>query len=123
MYKNKADIERNRLYITFRGKMDALDIIEGGNNVIQEAKMLKPGFCVISDISQLTPTMIDGRQALKNTMRTLFELGIGKVIRVTGNNIIQSIWSETSIMAGYTAIEVTTIEEAEELLEKIEKGL
>ena len=50
MYKNNANIAKNRLYLTLKGKTDAGELQDWSDNLVAEAKKLKSGFGVISDI-------------------------------------------------------------------------
>jgi hypothetical protein len=123
MYKNKADVVKNRLYVTFKGRMDVDEVKTGGANVIQEARKLKPGFGIISDIAEFIPTTEEGRLSMQNTMKTIKELGLGHVVRIVKNlnSVSGSQWQRTSQAVGYSANEVTTLAEAETLLNKLEK--
>ncbi len=121
MYNNRADIAKNRLYVTFKGRMDVDEVKKGGANVIQEAKKLQPGFGCISDIAEFSPTTEEGRLAMQNVMKTLKDMGIGKVIRIVANSVSGYQWQRTSKAIGYAADEVGTLAEAELLLDNMRK--
>jgi len=123
MYTNRADITKNRLYVTFKGRMEANDVKSGGANVLLEARKLKSGFGVISDIAEFTPTTEEGRQVMQDTMKRLKEMGVGHVVRIVKeqSSVSGYQWQRTSQAAGYKADQVLTLAEAETLLNKLEK--
>lgn len=123
MYANRADIGKNRLYVTFKGRMEFDEVNKGGANVLQEAKKLKPGFGIISDISEFIPTTEDGRMEMQRVMKTLKDMGLGHVVRIVkgASSVAGYQWQRTSKAAGYTAAEVGTLADAEILLNKLEQ--
>ncbi len=120
MYNNKSDVGKNRLYVSFKGRMAEDEIKKGAANVIDEARKLKPGFGVISEISEFVPTTEDGRMVMQGCMKSLKEMGMGHVVRVVKGSIAGNQWQRTSKTVGYTADEVSTMHEAEALLNKME---
>ena len=123
MYKNRADVVKNRLYVTFRGRIDIPEIKAGGLNVISEAKKLRSGFGIVSDISEFIPASEEGRLEMQSIMKQLKELGLGHVVRIVRqlNSISGGQWQRTFSGAGYKADEVTSLIEAEALLNMLEK--
>ena len=124
MYSNKSDIAKNRLYVTFKGRLEVKEVDAGGTNVIQEARKLKPGFGCISDISEFIPTSEEGRVSMQNTMKALKDMKMGHVVRIVKNleSVAGSQWQRTSHSVGYDAKQVTNVADAEILLDKLEKG-
>lgn len=122
MYKNRYDLKKNRLYISFQGKIDKDEIISGSNEVLGFAKLLRPGFGVISDISEFIPTSEEGRLVMQDSMKTLLEMGMTHVVRVVPQNkkVSGFQWQRTSMSVGYKALEVSAFEEAEKALDEIE---
>ncbi len=123
MYKNRADVIKNRLYVTFKGKMELDEIKIACANAHQEARRLRAGFGVISDVSEFFPATEDGRLAMQQTMKTLNEMGMGEVVRIVPSNaqVAGNQWQRTSRAVGYVAHQVPTLAEAEKLLDNLEK--
>ncbi len=124
MYSNRADVSKNRLYVTFKGRLEVQEVAAGGANVIQEARKLRKGFGIISDITEFIPTTEEGRLSMQNTMKTLNDMGVGHVVRIVKNleSVSGSQWQRTSSAAGYKADQVTNLAQAEALLDQLEKG-
>jgi acetyl/propionyl-CoA carboxylase alpha subunit len=123
MYKNRADIQKNRLYVLFQGKMDIDEIKAGSINVLDEAKRLKPGFGIISDISGFVPTTEEGRLLIQETMKTLKDMGMKHTVRIVPveASVVGLQWQRSSRAAGYEARQVPTLAEAEDFLDKLEQ--
>ncbi len=78
---------------------------------------LKPGFTVITDISNLIPLPEEVRAAFQEMMKETLAKGMSKVVRVPGDAVVTSNqFQRTSRSAGYTAQDVYTVAEAEKLL-------
>lgn len=114
-----ADIAKNRLYITISGNLSkrALD------NLYTDIRFcvadLKPGFDVITDISECTLAALSGIPTFKKIANHLITSRVGKVIRVIDENkiIFKQILNLAARMQGYRANHVSTLEEAEIELE------
>jgi hypothetical protein len=122
MNKNRADTRKNRLYVNFIERMDVEEVKVSGADVIQEAKKIKPGFGIISDISEFSPTTEEGRLGMQNVMKTLKEMGVSHLARIVKhhNSLSSYQWQRTSKAVGYAADEVPTMAEAEIMLDKLE---
>jgi hypothetical protein len=124
MYSNRADVDKNRLYVLFQGKMDVNEIRAACTNVLDEARRLKPGFGIVSDIGGSAPTNEEGRMIIQETMKALKDLGMKHTVRVipAEASITGMQWQRTSRSAGYVADQAPTPLEAEALLDKLEQG-
>jgi hypothetical protein len=123
MYKNQANLFKNRLYLTLKGKPDVQELQAWSDNLLGEAKKLKNGFGVISDILESQPTTEEGRQIIQTTQRKAKELGMGNVVRITvgANAVTVNQWQRSSRAIGYAALEAGSVAEADKLLDEIEK--
>ena len=123
MYKNHANLAKNRLYITLKGKADVPELQAWSDNLLAEAKKLKAGFGVISDILECQPTTEDGRQIIQTTQKKAKDLGMGHVVRITqgANAITANQWQRSSRAVGYVAGEAGSVEAADKMIDEMEK--
>jgi hypothetical protein len=123
-YNVKADLNKNRLYIHLEGFLSGDDVKKAADSVIQEAKKMKPGFSAINNIKDFKPTTPEGANEILRAQKFLKENGVGHVIRVVGEQAITSMqFKRTQNEAGYIADSVSTLEEADALLDKEEERM
>jgi hypothetical protein len=124
MYKNVALLAKNRLHITLKGKAEVAELQAWSANLLAEAKKLKPGFTVVSDILECEPTTEEGRLIVQTTQQQAKALGMGQVIRITkgANPITANQWQRSSRSVGYTALEAASVPEADKLLDEMAKN-
>ncbi len=122
MYNNHCDTQKNRLYVIFAGKMDVEEIRAACTNVLDEAKQLKPGFGIITDLSEFVPTNEDGRMVIQDTMTSLMEIGVKHVVRVIPVEaaVTGLQWQRSSRTAGYQASQALTLADAEAMMDKLQ---
>ena len=123
MYKNQAQLAKNRLYLVLKGKADLAELQAWSDDLLTEARKLKPGFSVVSDILNVEPTTEEGRLIIQDTQKKAKALGMGNVVRLTkgANPITANQWQRSSRAVGYVALEAATIEEADRLLDQLDK--
>jgi predicted glycoside hydrolase/deacetylase ChbG (UPF0249 family) len=123
MYKNQANIAKNRMVLTLKGKTEVDELNAWSKDLLAQLKKLKPGFGVISDIMDCHPTTEEGRMIIQDTQKKAKEMGMGHVVRITqSSNVVTALqWQRSSRAIGYTAAEAKTIAEAEALLDEMEK--
>jgi hypothetical protein len=124
MYKNHVNVVKNRAYLMLKGKVDVPELQAWSANLIAELKKLKTGFGVVSDILECQPATEEGRQIVQDTQRKAKEMGMGHVVRITkgANAITANQWQRSSRAVGYTAAEAASVDEADKLLDEMEKG-
>jgi len=121
MYQVRAVPEKNRLYITLKGRVELSQVQAGVKEVVSEVKKLKRGFAVITDIAEAQPTSEEARLVMQQTMSTVREFGMGRAVRVVSeaSMVAANQWQRSSrSTAGYTADQVRSIQEAERLLDR-----
>jgi hypothetical protein len=118
--KVKANIGKNRLYFTIAGKASKEELDKLYTDVRFCVADLKPGFDVISDFSECSLGHLSGVPTFRKIMNFLIIKGIGDVVRIvnTKSIIFNQILNLSSRICGYKPIYVSTLEEAEEKLEK-----
>ncbi len=114
---------KNRLVTTVKGSVDIAELRAWSANLLAELKKLKPGFEVISDILDCQPTTEEGRLIIQDTQRKAKEMGMGNVVRITkgGNMITSNQWQRSSRAVGYVALEAASVQEADKLLDALDK--
>jgi hypothetical protein len=123
MYRNRVDTLKNRMYVMFKDKMEVAEIRAACADILQEAKRLKSGFGIISDIGEFFPATEEGRLVLQETMKTLKkEKGMGQVVRVVkaSAQITVNQWQRSSRAAGYQAEQAPSVAEADTLMDQLE---
>ncbi len=86
---------------------------------IQEIDKLKPGFTVINDISRCKPTTPQGAKELLRVQEYAQAAGLGRVIRIVESAVLTEMqYTRTAKKAGFTAETATSIQEAEEILDR-----
>ena len=115
----RADIAKNRLYITLNGFFTDQEVRTAADRVIQEAGRLRPGFGVINDICSFKPATANGAEELKRAQLGLKQRGVGRVIRIVGAAAVASMQlARQSKEAGYSADTAATVKDAEAMLSK-----
>jgi hypothetical protein len=87
MHETKADPDRNRLYVTLKGRMTGKDAKQASARVISDLKKLKPGFDVITDISEFEPVTQKETELLVQAHKLFIKKGVGRVTRVIGSEL------------------------------------
>jgi hypothetical protein len=116
--KVTADIKQNRLYIALPGDASKMVLEKVYTDVRFCVADLKPGFDVVSDFSQCTIGHLNGIPILRKIMNYLVINQPREVVRVVGKRslIFKQLMRLSSVLNGYKAIYVNTLEEAEEQL-------
>ena len=118
MYNIKADIEKNRLYCTLSGFFENKDMKECSDKTIEECKKLKPGFDVITDISEFKAVGQDTVDEVKRAQAFFKEHGVRRGIRVAGKATLTAIqFNRVGKTVDYTTDTVETLAEAERILD------
>ncbi|MFH0784896.1 MAG: PilZ domain-containing protein [Pseudomonadota bacterium] len=118
--KVKADISKNRLYLVIAGQVVKEEMDKLYTDVRFCVADLKPGFDVISDLSECNILHLSGVPTFRKIMNFLITKEVGDVVRIINRKslIFKQILNLSSRICGYKPIYVSTLEEAEEKLEK-----
>ena len=118
--KVTADLKRNRLYITFSSTAKKKDLEKVYTDIRFCVADLKPGFDVITDLTQCTIGHLGGISTLRKIMAFLVVNKVDRVVRIAGKMslVLKQLLGITAKFQGYQPIYVTTGEEAEETLSK-----
>ena len=119
-YEIKTDVSKNRLYLRLSGFFKEDEVKEAIDGILKAVEELGPGVNAISDISDFKPASPKVAGLMLGAQKKLKEKGLGKVIRVTGSNVLgKKQFERTGKEAGYSADTAATVEEAERILDRI----
>ena len=118
MFTVKADIKKNRLYTTLSGFFGNIEMKAATDKTIEECKKLKPGFDVITDISEFKAVGQDTLGEVQRAQAFFREHGVRHAMRVEGKSKLTSIqFSRVGKSVDYVPQVVETLAEAEKILD------
>lgn len=118
MYTIKTDTVKNRIQITFTGFLSLEEATKCTDETIIATGKLKHGYDVITDISQLKPTMPEITKEIERTQNHFKNSGVRHGVRVVGQSALTGMqFRRLSGSIGYESINVATLEEAEKFLD------
>lgn len=114
----EANIAENRLYITIAGKLTKENLDKLYTDMRFCVADLKPGFDVVNNLTGCTLAALSGIPTFKKITHYLITNKVGIVVRVIDEKqiIFRQIFNIASRLQGYTAIYVSSLEEAEDVL-------
>jgi len=111
-----TDIAANRIYVTLRGFSSDEELEQHIARVSAEVRRLKPGFVMISDISQMKSATPNGTQMLHDIMLLYKKQGIARIIRIVGDDVIaKGQFNRLAKEAGIAVHYVSSRDEAEKV--------
>jgi hypothetical protein len=117
MHSVVADAERNRLYIRLVGFFSVDEIRMCNEEIFSAAKALKPGFIVVTDISEFKAGSPDVAKEIEAAQARFVAMGAGRGVRVVGPSGLSGMQlKRTAGEVGYSSTNVETMEDAERLL-------
>lgn len=119
--KVKANIARNSLYLKFSGITTKKQMDKLYTDVRFCVADLRPGFDVISDLSDCNVMHIESISTFRKLMRYLITKGVGEIVRVVdGKSLVyRQMVNLSSRICGYSPHYVGSLPEAEEMLETV----
>ena len=118
MFTVKADVQKNRLYVTLVGFFDYKLMKECTDKTVEEVNKLKPGFDVITDISEFKPVGQDTLDEVARGQAFFKKAGIRRGIRVEGQSkLTGGQFSRLGKTVDYNPNVVENLEAAEKLLD------
>jgi len=125
MFITRADIDKNRLYITLKGAFEEKEAKLAANRIAMDINKLQTGFDVITDISTIESSMVEAAEELAKVHKFLKESGVNKIVRVVGKHVEQIVgklqFDLVSQDSGIMAETVDTMAEADLLLDNLSK--
>jgi hypothetical protein len=119
-----VDTEKNRLYITLVGSVCKEEVERIFTATTVCVPELKPGFSVVTDLTQCKFGHLSGIPTFHKIMEFLLQSKVGKVVRVVGKAkiIFNQVSRITESFQGYKAMYVSTLQEAEEKLSESQQA-
>jgi hypothetical protein len=117
MFEVHSDPDRNRLYLTLAGRLDSAERQAVIKAILTEAGKLSEGFGVVSDISGLFASDQEGFKDFLRAKSGLKLKGAGPVVRVVKIPLSRIQAERISTEAGFEAVEVSSLEEADRWLD------
>ncbi len=119
----RVDIPNNRLYCIVGGNVTRADIDSFFTEVRFGVADLKPGFAVITDLTNCHYSHLAAIPTYRKIMHYLASSGVREVVRVvnTGNLIYRQAMNLASRIQGYSTVYVKTLDEAESFLEQSQR--
>ena len=116
--KVRADIKKNRLYITLPTSINTKELEKIYSEVRFGVADLKPGFDVVTDLSYCSIGHLSAIPTLRKIMAYLVAHKVGRVVRIVGSMglILKQLIGLASKYHCYKPVYVLTAEEAEEEL-------
>lgn len=115
----RADIKKNRLYITMKNLNDAqMEALI--SRIDMECSKLQKGFSCLNDITDYDPSSLESESLLVKAQQTLWQAGLGVIVRISRNENLEGHYQlekASKLSAGYSAIVVSSPSEAEEVLD------
>lgn len=120
MNSARADVKKNRLYITLQGNVDKSEAEMVVGRIVHETGKLHPGFDVITDLTQAKIGHLNASGVFRGAMEFLSARGARRVVRVVGRSkvILAQFMRLSQGFSGYKAEYVGSMEAAEKLLAK-----
>ncbi|MCJ7772951.1 MAG: hypothetical protein MUP22_07445 [Desulfobacterales bacterium] len=124
-YFIKANIEKNRLYMTLKGFFNVEEVTDAADKTIEEVKKLQTGFDIINDIREFIPGTEIVMRHIQRAQEFNKERGVKRIVRIVKESDkgaakitkVQFRKSQEKI-EGYEAIEAPSVEEAERMLDE-----
>jgi hypothetical protein len=117
MYKIKHDFTKNRLYLTLEGAFTLDDAQQCVKDVIAASTKLKRGYDVVNNISQLKVVTQEIAKEIEKVQAHFVSSGARMGVRIVNTNVISGMqFKRTAGNAGYKSVNVSSLQEAEELL-------
>jgi hypothetical protein len=116
----KVDTKNNRLYLKFSGSVAKNELDKVYTDIRFAVADLLPGFSVIDDLTECTLCHISAVATYKKISNYLIRNGVKDVVRIINKEsvVLRQFLNFASRFAEYIPIYVSTLEEAEEQLDK-----
>jgi hypothetical protein len=119
MYQVRADIEKNRLYVTIGSAADENEMMAAIQEIELAVQDLKEGFDCITDLREYEILIDEHEKFIYQAQKILADAGMLKVVRVIKKfgSLGHFQFDKLSKGVGYHAKNVNSIEEAEKFLD------
>jgi hypothetical protein len=119
-YKVRVDPARNRLYVTLEGFFTLAEIKRCGDETIEATKKLRPGYCVVTDITQYKAGLPEVAQDIERVQAHFRNSGARQGVRIVGANMLSGMqFRRTGGKAEYNSENFPSLAEAEKFLDSL----
>ncbi len=114
----QADVGKNRIFIRIEGRLDDAEAPAVGDEIIRQMGRMRPGFALISDLTQAEPMGPQGVEQLKRIITASRERKVGQMVRIVGRAAKAALqFARTSKEYQHEPYLAFSREEAERLLD------
>jgi hypothetical protein len=114
-----ANPEKNRLYVTLGGHLDAPERQEAAKAFMAAVKQLEPGFDIVHDMTELRPTDPDGLKDLMRIQTAAKLKGVRSVIRIVRIPLSRIQFERLAAETGWTFETAASVQEADQRLDAL----
>jgi hypothetical protein len=120
MYAIRADTLKNRLYVTLSGFFTLEEMQRCGDETIEATKKLRPGYDVVTDITQFKPGPPEIAKDIERVQAHFRKSGARQGVRIVGGSVLSGMqFRRTGAQVEYNSVNVASLQDAEELLNKL----
>ena len=117
MYSIRVDALKNRLYVTLEGFFSLEEMKRCGDETIEATKKLRPGYDVVTDITQFKPGPPEIAKDIERVQMHFRKSGARQGVRIVGGSVLSGMqFRRTGTQAGYNSVNVASLQDAEEFL-------
>jgi hypothetical protein len=119
MFDVRVDPEKNRLYVTLRGHLEADERKEAAKAFLAAIAQLRNGFDIVDDIAALHPTDTDGLRDLVRAQSAAKIKGLRSVVRIVKIPLARLQLERMAQETGWEYSIAGTLEEADQRLDAL----
>lgn len=119
MFRVTTNIEKNRLYVTLEGHLDAEERKAAAKAFMAGVNELQPGFDIIHDMASLHPTDPDGLKELIRIQSAARIKGLRAVVRIVRIPLSRLQLERIAQETGWQFETAHSLQEAEERLDAL----
>jgi anti-anti-sigma regulatory factor len=82
----EVDVGKNRLYVRVQGRIDDAEVKSIADSIIKQMERLRPGFDVVTDLTQAEPLGPEGVVQLKRLVEAHLSRKSGRTVRIVGRS-------------------------------------
>lgn len=82
----EVDVGKNRLYVRVQGRLDDSEAKSVADSIIQKMERLRPGFDVVTDLTQAEPLGPEGVVQLRRLMEAHLARKSRRTVRIVGRS-------------------------------------
>jgi hypothetical protein len=120
MHELRSDRAKNRIYMRAWGVTSPAEVQACADELIAEARYLRPGFTLITDLREFKPMVQEAVAELMRLQTALVKAGMSRAVRISSPELsltsVQFERARREAKLSYEVIFVDSLEEADQLL-------